>query len=76
MIVTVQQHHIFGRSARLTYTRYAAPIRLSKSAALLNSYIPAVIGALVTAPVNGYAVIIWYRWQPGRAVEDFFPAGR
>jgi len=27
---------------------------LAKSAALLNGYSPAVIGALVTAPVNGY----------------------
>jgi len=31
--VTVQQHHIFGRSPRLTYTGYAAPDRLPKSAA-------------------------------------------
>ena len=38
--VTVQQHHIFGRSARLTYARYAAPVRLPKSAALLNGYRP------------------------------------
>jgi len=37
--VTVQQHHIFGRSARLTYTGYAAPDRLPKSAAPLNGYI-------------------------------------
>jgi len=36
--VTVQQHHIFGRSARLTYTGYAAPDRLPKSAAPLNGY--------------------------------------
>jgi len=42
-LVTVQQHHIFGRSARLTYTRYAAPVRLSKSAALLNGYSPVVL---------------------------------
>jgi len=34
-LVTVQQHHIFGRSARLTYTGYAAPDRLPKSAAPL-----------------------------------------
>jgi len=36
--VTVQQHHIFGRSARLTDTGYAAPDRLPKSAAPLNGY--------------------------------------
>ncbi|MCA1765574.1 MAG: hypothetical protein LC633_04915, partial [Desulfobulbaceae bacterium] len=41
--VTVQQHHIFGRSARLTYTKYAAPVRLSKSVPLLNGYSPAVV---------------------------------
>ncbi|MFN2367303.1 MAG: hypothetical protein ABR523_12710, partial [Desulfurivibrionaceae bacterium] len=55
--VTVQQHHIFGRSARLTYTRYAAPIRLSKSAALLNGYSPAVLGTLAPGPVNGYQLL-------------------
>jgi len=38
--VTVQQHHIFGRSARLTYTVYAAPVRVPKSAALPNGYRP------------------------------------
>jgi len=37
-LVTVQQHHIFGRSARLTYTGYTAPDRLPKSAAPLNGY--------------------------------------
>jgi hypothetical protein len=38
MTVTVQQHHIFGRSARLTYSEYAAPVRLPESAAPLNGY--------------------------------------
>ena len=56
--VTVQQHHIFGRSTRLAYTRYAAPSRLSKSAVLLNGYRPAVIADLVTAPVNGYLMSV------------------
>ena len=38
MPVTVQQHRTFGRSARLAYAGYAAPVRLPESAALLNGY--------------------------------------
>ncbi len=38
MIVTLQRHHIFGRANRLTYAKYAAPVRSPKSAALPNGY--------------------------------------
>ena len=38
--VSAQQHHTFGRSARLKYTGYEAPGCLPESAALLNAYSP------------------------------------
>ena len=38
MRVIVQQHRIFGRSARLVYLGYTAPGCLPKPAALLNDY--------------------------------------
>ncbi len=38
MTVTIQQHRIFRRSARLTYIEYAAQVLLPESAALPNGY--------------------------------------
>jgi hypothetical protein len=49
---------------------------LSKSAALLNGYSSVVIGALVTASVNGYSYLINVNWKPAKKAKFFSPAAK